>query len=363
MIRQIISLSFCFLALISFGQNRNVYKEKNGSLVIELESLKLNSSWTSDVDGKTGFIYWKGQDYFGSPGEGALKANISISNPGKYIFRWRNKIGEGERTTDFNDSWFKIPDADDFYAANDTVTYYAHGSGQSPTPKGSGGQGFFKVYCSNSLDWTWASYTSDHEDCSIYAVFEEKGEYTIEIAPRSRLHCIDKLVLVREDVSIEGVIEKLNLNKNLSCKKDYSFSAIDDFKIITSDSLKPGYIDKGRNALAIDAGIYKGEYAGAELIFKGKSGNYKFELTTMTEIDGESTYQVVVNKKIIGTCQNPDNGTDFEKSMTKFDNIFVNQGDTIQVRFNSHTNGKVPEPPTTAYSRGRWTSLKLVCDK
>ncbi len=80
----------------------------------------------------------------------------------------------------------------------------------------------------------------------------------------------------------------------------------------------------------------------------------------MTEIDGESTYRVLLDNNLIGEVQNPETDTDFELIPHLFEKIQIKNGQTIQIEFNSHTNGKIPEDGAFAYARGRWKGIELV---
>jgi hypothetical protein len=118
----------------------------------------------------------------------------------------------------------------------------------------------------------------------------------------------------------------------------------------------PYYVDKER--LAINAVKYKNDYAAAQTVFKGKSGEYDLALQTLTETDGESTYRVKVNKKLIGEYKNPE-GEDYAIAGKSWKGVSLKQGDLIQVESVAHSNGKIPGGDGFAYSRGRWTKLTL----
>jgi hypothetical protein len=122
----------------------------------------------------------------------------------------------------------------------------------------------------------------------------------------------------------------------------------------------PYYVDKER--LAINAVQYKNEYAAAQTVFKGKSGKYDLALQTLTETDGESTYRVKVNNKLIGEYKNP-GGEDYVVAGKTWKGVPLKQGDVIQVESVAHSNGKIPEGDGFAYSRGRWTKLTLEKSK
>ncbi len=347
-----------------------IYSEQNGLVVIEAEDLALNADWkigdetTTNGFAGSGYIYWDGADHFGDADNGIIEFKIQINNPGIYTFHWHNKIGSGTSSTDFNDSWFKVVDADEYYAELNNEKYYAHGSGNTPNPEGAGDNGFFKVFSSGTTDWTWRSTTSDNEGYDIKANFAQAGVYTLQIAARSTMHLIDRIVLYAEDAE-----DPMNLdNPAMACESlvgvcsgSYSFAAISDFPNLNIDGFKPAIIDQDRQALAIDAAIYKDKFAAASMIFNGNGAKYDIRLNTLTETDGESSYKLYVNSELVGTYQNPENDVDYTPSDTTFKEVAVLSGDTLLVLFNSHTNGKIPEGDGTAYSRGRWTSLELIC--
>ncbi|MFA9391953.1 MAG: DUF5060 domain-containing protein [Prolixibacteraceae bacterium] len=354
----------------SSAQQSCAFQEQDGLLVIEAEAFPLVSDWqigaSSDQAGYTGdgYIFWNGTDFFNSATDGIIEANFYINNPGKYTFHWYNRVGSGTSSTDFNDTWFKIVGADDFYAELNGKKYYAHGSGKTPNPEGAGSDGFFKVFSSGTTNWTWASATSDNEGYIIKAEFAQAGQYTMQLAARSRFHLIDRVVLYNDDVA-----DALNLTNAASacnevigtCTGSYSFSALGGFENTSVEGYRPAILDQTRGALAIDAALYKDEYAAANTFFNGNSGKYDIRINTLTETDGESSYIILVNNEIVGNFQNPETDLDYKPSGTIFPDVVVKKGDLIQVEFNSHSNGKISEGTSTAYSRGRWTSLELIC--
>ena len=139
--------------------------------------------------------------------------------------------------------------------------------------------------------------------------------------------------------------------------------AISEFSNISISGFSPAYVDNTRNALAIDATQFKNTFAAAESNFNGQTGIYDIRLNTLTELDGESTYNLKVNGTLVGTFTNPTTNTDYAPAGKTFQGVSVRQGDVIRVEFNSNTNGKIPEGNSTAYSRGRWTSLNLECSE
>ncbi len=142
---------------------------------------------------------------------------------------------------------------------------------------------------------------------------------------------------------------------------NFSLNAATDFSNISVSGFSPAYVDGVRNALAINASLYKDKYAAAETVFSGNSGDYDIRLNTMSELDGESSYRLKVDGNLVGSYTNPTTTVDYAPAGKTFTNVRVNRGAVIRVEFNSNTNGKILEGSGTAFSRGRWTSLNFEC--
>jgi len=135
--------------------------------------------------------------------------------------------------------------------------------------------------------------------------------------------------------------------------------AVRDFRIVTEDGFVPAYKDDGHDALAINPGQHKDKFAAAETTFTGKAGKYNITLTTMTETDGESTYKLLIDGKLVGQFTNPKTSQDYQPTLKTWKNVSVAKGATIRVEFNTATNsnkktGRIP------YARGRWIALTLT---
>ena len=141
--------------------------------------------------------------------------------------------------------------------------------------------------------------------------------------------------------------------------KSIVLKATIDFTTLSVEGFVPATNKGGRKVLSVNAGKYKDKYAAAQSIFTGASGSYDIAINTLKEFDGESTYRIRIDGKLVGEYQNPrtDKDGDFSPAGTTFKNINVEKGDIVQVEFNSHTNGLIPEHGGTAYARGRWSSL------
>lgn len=154
-----------------------------------------------------GYIVWEGPAQFWKDASkigtlGKLTYKVNIPRAGTYLFQWRSYIAKMAATnpaTEHNDSWLRIPDANNFYAQKGTSILYPKGSGKTPNPAGENGNGFFKGYMNTVNKWTNGTYTSDHNSHGIYATFNEAKEYTIEISPRSNYHAIDSFKLIEQE--------------------------------------------------------------------------------------------------------------------------------------------------------------------
>ncbi|WP_370979531.1 carbohydrate-binding protein [Agaribacterium sp. ZY112] len=118
----------------------------------------------------------------------------------------------------------------------------------------------------------------------------------------------------------------------------------------------------GKSALQIAA---RNAIAAAQKTYNGADAEVIFKVNAMQEIDGEPTYTVKVNGKAIGSATNSRiHGTGIADYTIQTHTIndaqvSLTKGDLIQVEFNNHTNGLVPEGSLTATARGRWHSLEI----
>ncbi len=127
------------------------------------------------------------------------------------------------------------------------------------------------------------------------------------------------------------------------------------------DGFVPSYKDEVRQAIGVDASKYKGEFGASQYTYTGKTGYYDLTLTTLTELDGESSYKIKIDGLLVGEFQNPTTDTDYQPYSKTFPYILVRNGDLIQIESSTHSNEKVPEGSGFAFSRGRWKSMELAC--
>ena len=144
-------------------------------------------------------LFWKGEENIGKTG--LLSFKINIEKPGTYKMQLRTYIAKKDPkkpNTEHNDTWVRVPDADNFFAQKQESIVYPKGSGKTPNPAGENGNGFFKSYMNLNDKWTYTSGTFDHNFHEIFATFNKAGKYTIEIAPRSNFHAIDGFKLTQQ---------------------------------------------------------------------------------------------------------------------------------------------------------------------
>lgn len=153
-----------------------------------------------------------------------------------------------------------------------------------------------------------------------------------------------------------GKIEQKEIKQPTSV----SYSALNDFLAVEKEGFVPFYKDMDRGVLGIDAAEFKDQFALSEVIFEGESGTYDLTFTSMTEIDGESTYRVLIDDKFIAEFQNPETENDFELIPHSAKGIEIKKGQTVRIEFNTHSNDKIPEDGGFAYARGRWKGIDFT---
>lgn len=197
---------FNILILVLLAQSNvssQVFVEKDGLLVIEMESTTLSPGWILSKEKfnptGAGYILWTGADFFNTTGRGILFYDIYINTPGKYRFEWRVGVGLGTNNTEHNDSWLKI-NGSDFWGerGNESKTRPRPICSVSPgykCPVGSSANGFFKIYGGRWDRFDWRAGTSDSDEHAVFVEFKDPGQYRIEVNGRSNSHMIDRMVL------------------------------------------------------------------------------------------------------------------------------------------------------------------------
>ncbi|HOO84179.1 MAG TPA: hypothetical protein PLS94_06440 [Prolixibacteraceae bacterium] len=152
-----------------------------------------------------------------------------------------------------------------------------------------------------------------------------------------------------------------------SSKEDctpFSVSAIDQFAAVEKEGFVPFYIHRGIDALAVNSEMYENQFAIAAYTFEKKKGEYEIKITTLLEVDGESTYQLMINGTQVAQIINDKTEVDFTEKIYSFGKFNLNQGDVIGIAFNNISNEEIVEyNGEYAFARGRWKNLifERVC--
>jgi len=136
--------------------------------------------------------------------------------------------------------------------------------------------------------------------------------------------------------------------------------ATDHFRIVEGAGFVPAYKDQGRGALAVNPDSYKDKFGAAETAFAGKPGVYDVTLTTLAETDGESTYRLRIDGKLVGEFTNPKTSEDYKPTHQTWKKVTVGKAAKIRVEFNTATNSTSRQGSRKGYSRGRWTTLTFT---
>lgn len=337
--------------------------EKGGIVVMECEHQELTGDWvtrpTDYSDDPTmvgssgsGWLEWTGAQYYAntvneSGADGVLTLNFEIEKEGVYNFIWRSKQynqGAGD-------------------AGNDTYVQLKTGTPVS---------GFYdfslfsKVWVQSKDNWSWATTFEPHHGDHYGDIkrYYTPGTHSIQLAGRSPGHAIDRIVLYHEDVAWSAATAAPESENDYQyVQSKFTFDADTDFPNINAGEV-PYYIDGGRDVLAIDAAnsSYRGKFARAEMTFTNTSAIYDVTISTMTEIDGESTYRLLINGEEKASFTNPrvDDAGDLQLHTHKWYGITVVHGDTVAVESNTDSNGLIPENGGFAWARGRWSKIELA---
>ncbi|WP_346881714.1 DUF5060 domain-containing protein [uncultured Algibacter sp.] len=346
------------------------FVEEDGLLVIEVENAKnFNDAMFTLETGPVGTTSPTGVGYLRYNGANNLSVQVpdntigykvKINNPGVYQFLWRNVRDPQAATADAaNDSWLYIKDNNArFYGIKDGTEYTLTGHTKVWVQ-----QSNFVFQCFGETN----SGGNHINGMSMWVDFPAAGEYTIEYGGRSKGHSVDRLMLFKTDqtAAAKNVNTPESAREGTDCEtqtcSNLDLNAV-DFPITQVTGFEQAYVDNARNAMAINAAQHKDKFAAVKQSFTGADGTYNITLTTLAELDGESTYRLKVDGVLIGTYQNPETTVDYTPTTKTWTDVSIKNGDDIQVEFNSHTNGKIPEGSGTAFSRGRWTKLAFICD-
>ena len=139
-----------------------------------------------------------------------------------------------------------------------------------------------------------------------------------------------------------------------------TLQAVDDFSYAADSGI---YIDEKLGVLAINAS--NPQYRNVFLSAQHKADwvttkqTYRAQLDVIAENDGESRYTLSVNGVALLRGVAPETEEVFIPGAVDLGNVTLSPGDMIAIASEAVTNGKIPEGDGTAFSRGRWSALRL----
>lgn len=144
----------------------------------------------------------------------------------------------------------------------------------------------------------------------------------------------------------------------------FTYRAIGAFSPAPDERYVPYYrenktADSDLHGIAVNTVHYQDRPSAAEMTFRGTTGVYDLNLTTLVEADGESVYQICVNGRELGVRANPESAENRQPVELVWNQVVLNSGDRIRVVFRGHSNGRVPEGDGFGWSRARWRSLTV----
>ncbi len=207
------------------------FKESGGVIMAEVESTILPANWVVTTQGGLTYVEWDGQEQFGNPGTGTITYKFNFTKTGIYRFQWRNKINKGNKNTENNDTWLKMPNNENIVffghqgnagsiasdlAAKNTSVVFPDGSGLGNPANGSK-NGWFKAFV-NASGWSWNTNVNDENPYDLYVKVNTPGTYELQVSARSIFHALDKIVLYHlptlgddlPDGQLDGIAESAN---------------------------------------------------------------------------------------------------------------------------------------------------------
>lgn len=134
---------------------------------------------------------------------------------------------------------------------------------------------------------------------------------------------------------------------------------------LSVDGFSPAYFDNARQAYAVNTVTQPTDkWAAAEMTFEWEDGVYHMVFTALQELDGECSYKVYVNNRVVLDFKNPlIFGSDFPDytpyKLTVWD-VEIKKGDLLRVEFFPHCNSLIPEGDGFAFARARWQEITFL---
>ncbi len=349
-----------------------VFIEENHYLCIEAEATESPlGEWIklTSVPGYKGeaHLEFTGNTHNGGSPKSPLEYPIKIQSPGRYrLLIVSHKRLDGQPGDKCNDGWVRMSGPLQNSEAEQKILTTNQ-----------------KFFGGPAEGWGFASLLDlNHEKTT--AIYDlQPGNYTFTLSGRSIRWNVDRIIffdtskyrlnyiasltdIPATPVSVGGKITRGPLMapqliaRATGQKGDpLKLEALYDFQPVVAPQYVQFNPEESRGNLSIDASKHKDKFSAAKHQFSGQPGTYRFTLNTLTETDGECSYRILVDDKLVGEFKNPPTTTDYQPATFTAADIKLTPGSTITVEFNSASNGKIPEGNGFAYARGRWTGLVI----
>ncbi|WP_162025857.1 MULTISPECIES: LamG domain-containing protein [unclassified Lentimonas] len=349
------------------------YNESGGLVVMEVENTPSNlGQWElkttaleNDYTGD-GYLEFVGPNTYSVPAPAELEYTFKINTAGTYWIHLRGaRETIDDRTDVANDCYIRV---EGDYEAGPNAEYVEWSN--APLDVLQADNKFF-VYAPNELEFTW-SYGAKLEAAGMKLralyTFKAGETYKLVVSGRSQYFRLDRIVFGKTSVAIADAEDTTLAESEVvgaASVEDTTYVALEDFPVTDAGAV-PYYEDTANSCLAIDASVEANRtlFARASRTFGGVSGVYDIRITTLTEEDGESTYRLLVNGSVVATYTNPYIGPgsalDRKTNLHTWENISLQNSDTIAIDSNTDTNGEIAEGTGTAWSRGRWSQIELM---
>ncbi|MFZ5831280.1 MAG: hypothetical protein ACOY3P_14410 [Planctomycetota bacterium] len=169
------------------------YMPDHGIVVMEAESCPVTEGWIYKADGSGfagfGYLEWGIEGQGIRPGQGVLRYDFDIAEPGTYQLLIRGRIKDPSNRPDTPD-----PDGNDVWARFSGGT---DAPGQRPL-----GTDWNKIaILGHPAGWTWNTNADPGKPHPVTPAcrYFEKGTHTLELCGRSQGHAIDRIALIRCD--------------------------------------------------------------------------------------------------------------------------------------------------------------------
>lgn len=365
-----------FLSLMFFSSIAQV-AEKEGYVAIEMESTSSSlGNWKQIKQGDPTFIptasggvhlEFTGNNPSSGPADSPLEYTFTINTPGTYALMIRcSKRLDGQAEDKCNDSFVRIE--------GDYSSPYTGTPDKEPDYKGlSTNQKIFGGLPHPEMGWATSLDYLGHIKKKPRYVFKAGQTYKIVFSGRAQRFNPDYFVIYNqemyspEEAQLLSPTGKLKPTISSSPKIDpscWSKGAADAWDLTKPDNYKAKGVKEGKKGFQINTlKEPHSEWATSKITFDGETGVYPIKFTSILETDGECSYKVFVDGKLIIEFQNPRIlGTDkkeYSPYTVGVKKIAIAKGAIIQVDFTSHSNGLVPEKDSFAWARGRWKSISI----